>query len=385
MRHPLLLSLCLLLGCAESELPAPVSTSAHALPEAALRAIAAELRERAGVPGVLLGVRAHEQMIVVADGSEDLLGLTPLDPARPFRVGSLTKMYTGALVMRAVERGELALDDTLDHYVPGFPEASSITLDMLLSHTGGVTTKTFDDATLLAELTADLTRVWSADDVISRMRSEPPFGPPGQSGMQYSNTGFVLLGKIASVASGAPLEQLYRRELLEPLGLVHTRYTFESSPTLLPGWLELGGAPLDASRLPQQSILSFAGAAGAMESTVEDTLRFLSALFEQGRVVAPSSLATLHRPAAPDAWYGRALMRFCPCEPAPEGLRYTGFGHGGHVPGYWSVAVHYPAHGVSVVALINRDAVQGVMLERGVFDPTLAAVLDAVSGAEQGH
>jgi hypothetical protein len=86
-------------------------------------------------------------------------------------------------------------------------------------------------------------------------------------------------------------------------------------------------------------------------------------------------------PAENGSWYAHGLMRFCPCADGDQGSEYTGWGHAGNLPGYWSEVVYYPDRDVIVVAMINRDMVNGVMLDHTIFNPTLAAVLDALEPA----
>lgn len=344
----------------------PVPPAEDVLPADTLEALADELRVSAGSPGALLAVqRGDGARWIGAAGTEDLDGTVPMPPDAIFRAGSITKLFTGALVLREAESGRLALDAPLANQVPDFPNAATTTLDQLLSHTGGVTPTWFDGPELQAELVADLTRAWTIDEVVARMAAFPA-GTPGP--MVYSNTDFVLLGAVLEAATGTPYADLLDAELLG--ALPDTTYTFDGPS--VHGYTEYEGLTLDATALPQTSFLSFAGPAGAVHTTTADLLTWADALF-RGDVLAPSSRAVMTTPAEPGSWYGRAAMRFCPC--APE---ETGWGHGGHLPGFWAVVVWYPDVDVIVAAAVNRDVVDGVPLDVTVFDPTLAAVLDVL-------
>lgn len=379
-RRPIIGSILLVVlasGCGNelSPEPPPEPPPAVTAPTSeTLQRLTEALRERSGAPGALLGVARGDRRFFFAAGSEDLLGQRPMSTARTFRAGSIVKLLTGTLVLRAVEQGKLSLEDPLARFVPDFPRASRITVDMLLSHTAGVTTTWFDQSALQTEVTADLSRVYSAAEVIERLAQEPPLGEPGESGMHYANLDFVLLGEIATKVYGTPLELLLQRELLTPLHLDSTSYGVASPPTLMSGYLELMGIPLDASSLPQTSLLSFAGAAGALHSDLTDLLTLLQALFRDGRLLDATSLKRMMLPAETGSWYGRAAMRLCPCDASGS---YSGIGHGGNLPGYWSMAVYYPELDLAVVAAINRDSVGGVAVDRSVFDATLQAVVDA--------
>jgi D-alanyl-D-alanine carboxypeptidase len=339
------------------------------LPEAELQEIAQDLVSHAGAPGVVLGVQLGEQRWLGAAGSQDLEGSEPMPVDGVLRAGSLTKMYVGALVLRAVERGELSLSDPLSDWVPDFPEAERITVEQLLSHTGGLTTRWFDEPELQAIVTADLQRQWQPLEVIELMSAEEPAGPPGESGMLYSNTGYVLLGHVLEELAGQPLAEQMQQELFDPLGLQQTYFTSDDGPGLVTGHFEYLGLVLSSPEVPQRALVSFAGAAGAMQASAGDLMDYLGALLREQVVVSPDSVARMQTLAEPDSWYGHALMHF-------ETGSSEGWGHGGHLPGYWVVAVYYPERDIAVLAMINRDSVDGVALDRDVFDPTLAAVLE---------
>lgn len=182
--------------------------------------------------------------------------------------------------------------------------------------------------------------------------------------MQYSNTDFVLLGEIAARITGRSIGDLIVERVVAPLGLARTTYQFDDPPDLMPGFYELGGTLLDMSVVPQQSILSIAGAAGALHSDVRDMLLFVRELLTGERVVSRSSVALMTSAAEPGSWYGHALMRFCPCTNGPDGLVYEGYGHGGNLPGYWSMVAYFPADDLAVAVVLDRDVVDGVALQR---------------------
>lgn len=378
MKPTVLVISCVLLACQASG-PAP----GEPLPEAPLRAIADELVARTGAPGAVLVVQRGDQRWRGTSGTADLLGATPMPVEARFRAASLTKMFTGAMVMQLVESGQLSLDDRLSMFRPEFPNADQITIAQLLSHTAGVTTMWFDQPALQGQLAGDLSRAWAPGEVLTKMAEFPAAGGPGSVGMRYSNTGFVLLGDILEQTTGLRYADLLQRRLLQPLALDHTEYVFTTPPGSVPGYFEVAGAVLDTVHVSLPALVSFAGAAGAISSSADDLATFVDALVLGDELLGESSRAMMAMPAEPGSWYAHGLMRFCPCDDGPGGSAFTGVGHGGNLPGYWAVAVAYPGAAgaeddVVVVAMINRDSVQGATFDRHVFDPTLAAVRSAV-------
>ncbi|APR75987.1 D-alanyl-D-alanine carboxypeptidase [Minicystis rosea] len=351
------------------------------LPATTLQQITAELVTRSQAPGAIVGVLRGDERWIGAAGSEDLAGNVPMRPDRVFRAASITKMFTASLVMKQIEARKLRLDDRLSTWEPGFANAASITLDQLLSHTAGVTTRWFDQPDLQAVVTADLTHVFTPEETLAIMREQPPLGPPGVSGMAYSNTDYVLLGEVVHQVTGAEVGDLMKSSVFDRIPLPHTTYQFDPPKNLVPGWFELNGLTLDTSSVPQQALVSFAGAAGAVHATADDLLTFADALFRKQSVVSKGSLARMMTPAEEGSWYAHGLMRFCPCDDGPNGTHFTGWGHAGNLPGYWSEIVYYPERDVIIVAMINRDMVNGVALDHPIFDPTLASVLDALEQA----
>lgn len=363
-------------ACTGDELPEP-ARPARPWPDAKLQQVADQLVQSSGAPGALLGISHGGQHHLYASGSEDLLGLNPLTTERTFAAGSIAKLFTGALVMRAVERNQLALDAPLSRWLPTFPNARDITIDALLSHTAGVTTRFFEDPTIMQTLLVDGAHAWTADEVIALLDESPPAGAPDTSGMQYSNLDFVLLSKVLTEVTAKPFEQQLRDELFMPLALSNTTFPF-ARESALHGTFELNGAALDTSFLPNTALMSFAGAAGALHSSVDDLLVFGDALFRDRTVLSEASLAHLQTAAAPGSWYAHAMMRGCPCSGEGDATQYTGLGHGGHMPGFWSLLMHYPERDVTIVLVINRDSVNGHALDRDVFDPSLVSVLSAL-------
>jgi D-alanyl-D-alanine carboxypeptidase len=288
-------------------------------------------------------------------------------------------MFTASVVMKEIEAGRLSPNDKLVNWSPTFPNAEAISLDQLLSHTAGVTTQWFDGPELQAKVTKDLNHTYTPEETLAIMMTEPPSGAPGVSGMHYSNTDYVLLGDVATRVTGSKLGDLLKTEIFDAVPLTHTTYQFDNPPDLVPGYFEYQGLVLDASKIPQVSLVSFAGAAGAVHSTADDLLTFADALFRKKSIVGASSLSRMMTPADDGSWYAHGLMRFCPCDDGPAGTHFTGWGHAGNLPGYWSEVVYYPDRDVTVVALINRDAVDGVALDHDVFDDTLKSVLDALA------
>ena len=113
------------------------------------------------MPGVVVAVSVRGEIWTGAAGIEDTTTGAAMRADRRFRAASITKLFTARVIVGMVERGELGIDDTISEWFPTFPNAERITIRMLLSHTGGVTTDWWLQPELLELATADLAREWN--------------------------------------------------------------------------------------------------------------------------------------------------------------------------------------------------------------------------------
>ncbi len=177
------------------------------------------------------------------------------------------------------------------------------------------------------------------------------------------------------------IAELIRTEVIKRGGLSQTTYQFDNPLDLAHGYFEYEGSVLDASGVAQQAFVSFGGAAAAVHSTVGDLTHFLEELFASEHLVSASSRAHMMDeavPVTPVTASGRALMAFCPCTDGADGRSYAGYGHGGHLPGYWALAVYYPSKELAVAMMINRDSVDGTPIDRSSLDQAALAVFEAI-------
>jgi D-alanyl-D-alanine carboxypeptidase len=262
-------------------------------------------------------------------------------------VASITKTFVTALVMRLAEEGRLSLDDALSDYLPDFPRAARITLRMLLAHRSGI--HNYFESPRYARLALrDRDRRWTFEEILGFVGS--PYCGPGRC-YHYSNTNFVLLGRVAEVAGGAPLPRLLRREFLDSLDLDRTVFQPDEPTPADAAHGHLGGSSgfFDQTGrrdvIPHPAAVTVAWAAGAMASTPSDLARWSAALYG-GEVLSAASVALMTDVAPPDAYgLGTRGRTFA-------GLRAVG--HLGGIRGFESGMWYLPDWGVSVVVCSNR-------------------------------
>lgn len=151
----------------------------------------------------------------------------PVEVGTVFTVGSITKQFTGAAIVKLEMQGKLRVTDTIDKYFSDVPkDKKGITLHQLLTHTAGLPDALGDDFDTSATREAMLRLVMQ-----TKLRSKPG------TKHAYSNVGYSLLGMIIEKASGMGYESYLRKRLFEPAGMMHTGYML---PKYAPDSLAVG-------------------------------------------------------------------------------------------------------------------------------------------------
>ncbi|GAA1465013.1 serine hydrolase domain-containing protein [Microbacterium thalassium] len=253
-----------------------------------------------------------QQILVRAPGLEFAAG----DRAQRFHAASVGKMMTATLAFQLAERGALDLDAPLPSLLPsadlsglfardGRDAASEVTARHLLTHTSGAADY-FEDptdtgTTFDGTLAENLERSYTPEDLVAFSREhQQPVGAPGER-FSYSDTGFILLGRVIEEAGGATLGAQLHERVFAPAGMADSCLMFHTMPGGSPSVAEPGAAldiaPLvvhgvDISRAP---VLSSDWAGGGVVSTVDDLARFADA-WHGGELVSADSRARMSHP-----------------------------------------------------------------------------------------
>jgi len=333
-----------------AERSAPASGPALTDAEAVAR-IRAHLDGRAAAgefSGVALLARGGKRLLEAAWGLADRERGTPATVSTRFNLASIGKLFTRTAVAQLAEAGKLSLDDRLSKWLPDYPNADAITLEMLCEHRAGV-----GDIFGPAFEAADRSKLRHNRDFLPLFRDSPPWFAPGTS-RRYSNGGYVLLGEVIARASGVDYYDYLARHVFGPAGMKATGYPVEGDGTegLARGYTR-EGAPEGAERDNLPTRPARGSAAGGGYATAADLLAFDRALFG-AKLCSPAWAAWVAggpRPRPGEADGGPAPM--------------TGFAGG--APGVSSEWLH--EGDVTLVVLTNRDPqVSGAVLEplRGI-------------------
>ena len=246
-----------------------------------------------GAPGAAVGLRHEGAERVAGFGITSFENPLEVTPDTLFQIGSITKTFTGTVVMALVERGELELDTPVRRYVPKLEladkdVAARVTMRHLLTHTAGWVGDYFadhgpgDDA--LERMVADLPRL-------------PQLTPLGEV-WSYNNAGFYLAGRVIEVVTREVYERVVRELLLEPLGLEQTLMFAEDVMTrrFAVGHHRNDSGPPTVAR--PWSIGRAHHAAGGLASSVRDLLRYARFHLSDGEgIVSRPSLDEMQRPS----------------------------------------------------------------------------------------
>ena len=254
--------------------------------------------ETDGFAGVALLARGDSVLLRRGVGLADRAAEVPWTPSTVFDVGSITKSFTAAAVLRLDERGRLSVSDRLADHLPGVPpDKRTVTLHHLLTHSAG-----FPDVLGGEYRVEDDYEPVGREAYVARALAEPLEFRPG-AGYQYSNVGYSLLAAVVERETGRSYGAFLRDSLLLPAGLTRTGYVGPPWPadSLAHGYTERGedwGSPLDHAWAADGPYWALRGNGGLL-STADDLLRWYRAL-DAGRVLTSASLAAAYAPHVPE-------------------------------------------------------------------------------------
>jgi D-alanyl-D-alanine carboxypeptidase len=199
-----------------------------------------------------------------------------------WNIGSLTKTMVAVVALQLAEEGRLDLDAGIAPYMPELAGADRITPRQLLQHTSGL--NEYDSQPVVID---DMQRRWTPAELIAVAEAAGRVGDPGGP-FHYSNTNYVVLGQIIEQVTGSAWSAEVQTRIAQPLGMTDTSVLV--APTS-PGFAVVDGGFVDATTLEDPSL---GGAAGGMQSTGRDLLKFGTALFD-GTLLSPESMVEMQK------------------------------------------------------------------------------------------
>ncbi len=305
--------------------------------------------------GVVLVAERGKPIYHKAFGYKNFETKSPIDTATIFELASVSKQFTGVLIMMLKEEGKLNYDDLLEKYVPGLPYPG-ITLRHLLNHTSGLP----DYFPLMSEHW-DKSKVADNEDVIAYLKQFQPAKSfePGEK-YEYSNTGYIMLGSVVEKVSGKEFVEFAHERIFTPVRMTTTDIRTAEQKAALPNfalghmYVKEKQRYVRADSFPASNYTIWVGGRkgpGRISSTTTDLLKWDRALYTED-LVKKESLEEA----------------FSPARLKNDSLHYYGFGwelrthptlgkvvwHGGDNPGYKSAIVRYINVDKTVIMLHNN-------------------------------
>jgi D-alanyl-D-alanine carboxypeptidase len=321
---------------------------------AAIDAYVAALVRTQGSPGLAVTIMRDGNVVLAKGyGKRSLEDGAPVEPDTPFAVGSVTKQFACACVLLLAEEGKLSVDDKVAKYFPGLTRAGEITLYQLMTHTSG-----YPDFYPLDFVDRRLQKPIAVDTVIKDYAAGPLDFAPGAR-WSYSNTGYLILGRVVEKVSGEPFGTFLDRRIVRPAGMKDT--AFEPAPGVsgrARGYLSFALGPFEPATPEAEG---WVHAAGGLWASAPDLARWSLALM-QGRVLKPESFRLMTTPVS--LADGRSRDYGC----GLSILRRDGetiLSHGGAVSGFRAYSAMIPRTRSALALLTNGEPT----------DPALAQTL----------
>lgn len=301
-------------------------------------AVVREDAEKGAFMGAVLVARDGEVLLDKGYGSANLEWNIANDGDTKFRLGSVTKQFTGVAILLLQERGKLTLDAPIKTYLPdAHANWDKVTVRHLLTHSSGI-----PNFTSFPDYAGTKTLHATHASLIARFWDKPLEFAPGEK-FAYSNSGYVLLSAIVEKLSGQSYAEFVTANLFKPLGMADSGY--DSHAAVLPrrasGYSPSPKGPVNADYID----MTIPQGAGALYSTTRDLLKWQRGLYG-GKLLKPASLAAFRTPFKDGYALGVGVQ---------SGGGDTTIEHGGGIEGFNTSLAYDPDRKITVVVLGNLN------------------------------
>lgn len=304
------------------------------------------LAESRAPSAVFAVIRGNDTLAYGGHGLADVAAWRAPTAQTIYEIGSITKQFTSAAIMKLVDQGRVKLDDDLSKYVPQFPlQGKKVSIRQLLNHTSGIHSYTSSPA---------WQKTWNdplTPDAIVKFVAADTFDFAPGSAYRYNNTGYVLLGMVIEKVTGQKYANYLDAQFFKPLGLAQTSYcpSKTTNPIFALGYSK---TPTGTTRA-QYLDLSHPFSAGALCSTVGDLVKWQRAL-DAGKVVSPASYTLMT--TADTLSSGRRINYGFGLVPGTFNGHKT-ISHTGGINGFATAATYVPDDSLSIVVYTNFDKI----------------------------
>jgi len=359
--------LAAVLACAVlSILPLATSAQTVATLDPALQQridrIAQQVLAQTGVPSASVAIVQHGKLAYTrAYGNARLQPPVPATPQMRYSIGSISKQFTAAAILLLQEEGKLSLDDAVGKYVPGLTQGDKVTIRQILSHTSGYQDYWPEDYVMTPMLHAE-----SAQQILDTWAKKPLDFEPGTQ-WQYSNTNFVIAGRIVEAITGHPLMDLLTQRIFRPLGMKSVWNSDEARLTQADATAYYRHALGPLRPAPKEGP-GWMFAAGELAMTAHDLALWDESLIAQS-LLKPDSYKLMFTEvklnSGKGTHYGLGVG-------VSDRDGHRSIEHSGEVSGFVSDNVVLVDDGVAIAVLTNQDAIGAASIIARLAAPIVA-------------
>jgi D-alanyl-D-alanine carboxypeptidase len=319
------------------------------------------------VPGIQASVRVNDFYWYSTSGSIDLEKREKLTAKHILRIGSVTKNFTAAIILKLYEQGEISLDDKINKWFSEYPNSGLITIRQLLNHSSGIYNYT-ENLWLGVQSVLLRNKKWNPNTLLISTRNKEFYFSPGE-GHHYSNTNYLLLGLIIEKITGKPLSKVYREYIFEPEKLNNTFFIpYEETPENLITGYDHDVIPFGTHKItPDETSFATLGfSAGAIVSTANDLCKWIDSLFKSNFLNEKTLDEMMNYLEVEDHDVRRQIGYGL-------GLRVLNiggnifFGHTGTIPGFGAAVFYCPEKDCSVAIISNASMFDQISVLEGLF------------------
>ena len=321
---------------------------------------------------------AREDKIILKDsfGFANYETSKPNTPSTVYAIASMGKAFTIMSIMMLEERGLLSVNDTIDKYIPGFPNGDLITLHHLMTHTSGLFRFINDPSSLLWQ-NGNISKFHTPEELLDYFMYYPLSFAPGTQ-WEYCNSGFIVLGIIIERVSGMTYRDFIKVNIFNPLKMKHTSYDPYEMDFINRKATGYDYITTDPPILTLDFSDSIAFSAGGIYSTVSDLYKWDQALYTE-KLVSMETLERIFTPGLGDYGYGWWIDTL-----EINGQNHKQIWHWGSYFGFHSLISRLVDDKVTIIFLQNTSAPNDTFDDQEVIrDAVYHIIFNPMAKAEE--
>ncbi|WP_152552809.1 serine hydrolase domain-containing protein [Schleiferia thermophila] len=284
--------------------------------------------------GQIAIVQGGRLLFSTTAGFRDVESKKPISMDDVFRIGSISKTYTAALIFKLIEKGKLNAKTTLDNFFPEVANSKRITIEMMLRHRSGIRSYTEQ-----MDYPEYHTQLKNSEQIVKKIETFPPEFDPGAQ-YKYSNSNYLLLALIAEKVMKKSYCELLTELIFRSNKLKNTFCDDLCIRRVIPSFYHIGDSIIPSTITAS----SVAKGAGNICANASDVALFYQRLFD-GKIIKPTSLSDM---VTFENNVGAGIFQ------VPFYNR-KGYGHGGKIDAFRSYAIYFPDDGLSLAIVSNVE------------------------------